>query len=127
MKTINTITQKLTLITGIIMGALILTTTVANAEPKNNHKKEAKKVVKKEIATAEAEILVQMEQAENLMDEFKALNVPTIKIFDTKDNLIYEGVVDNVDAIKDRKILSLIHKSDFLMSLENTSYYKLNE
>ena len=122
MKTLNNITKKLTLITGIAMGVLIMTTTLVNAEPTDKDK-----AAEAKVATLEAEVLAQLEEEENLLAEFKALNLPTIKIFDANDELIYEVTVDNIEDIKDKKVLSLIHQSDFLMSFENTSYYKLHK
>ena len=124
MKTLNSITRKVTLITGIAMGALIMTTTLANAEPNNKITKD--EIDKAKEATLEAEVLEQMQEEENLLAEFKALNAPMIKIFNANDELIYQGAVDNMEANEDKKLLSLIHQSDFLMSFENTSYYKLH-
>ena len=106
------------------MGALIMTTTLTNAEPANKMTND--KTAETKEATLQAEVLEQMKEEENLLAEFKALNVPTIKIIDANDELIYQGTVDNMEAIKDKKLISLIHRSDFLMSFENTSYYKLH-
>ena len=122
MKTLNIITKKLTLITGIAMGVLIMTTTLVNAEPTDKDK-----AAEAKVAAVEAEVLAQLEEEENLLAEFKAINLPTIKIFDSNDELIYEVTVDNIEDIKDKKVISLIHQSDFLMSFENTSYYKLHK
>ena len=122
MKTLKKIAKKLTLITGIAMGALIMTTALVNAEPTDKDK-----AAKTKVAAPEAEVLEQLEEEETLLAEFKALNLPTVKFFDSNDELIYEATVDNIEDIKDKKALSLIHQSDFLMSFENTSYYKLHK
>ena len=124
MKTLNSITKKLTLITGIAMGAIILTTTLATAEPIK--KEVTDKTAAAKEAALEAEVLVQLEEEENFLAEFKSLNLPTVKIFDANENLVYEATVDDVELIQDKKLLSLMHQSDFLMSFENTSYYKLH-
>ena len=125
MKTLGKIAKKTSLITGIALGALILATTLVNAETKgimtDDKITEAKKV-----AALEAEILVLMEAGDNLLDEFKVLNPPTVKIFDANNELIYEGTVDNNEMINNKKIITLLHQSDFLMKFENTSYYKLH-
>ena len=67
-----------------------------------------------------------MKDEDNYLAELKAFNKPMIKIFNENYELIYEGIVDNKEAIEDKQLLILIHKSDFLMSFENTSYYKLH-
>ena len=125
MKTLGKIAKKTSLITGIALGALILATTLVNAETKgimtDDKITEAKKV-----AALEAEILVLMEAGDNLLDEFKVLNPPTVKIFDANNELIYEGTVDNNEMINNKKIITLLHRSDFLMKFESTSYYKLH-
>ena len=125
MKTLNSITRKLALITGIAMGAIIMTTTLVNAGT-------AKKLVNDKNAEAkeaavEAEVLAQLEEEENFLAEFEATSLPTVKIFGSNDELIYEGTVNTFETIEDKELLSLIHRSDFLMSLENTSYYKLHK
>ena len=125
MKTLGRITKKTSLITGIALGALILATTFVNAATKgimtDDKITEAKKV-----AALEAEVLVLMEAGDNLLAEFNVLNPPTVKIFDANNELIYEGVVDNKEITDNKKIITLLHRSDFLMKFENTSYYKLH-
>lgn len=125
MKTLGRITKKTSLITGIALGALILATTFVNAATKgimtDDKITEAKKV-----AALEAEVLVLMEAGDNLLAEFNVLNPPTVKIFDGNNELIYEGVVDNKEITDNKKIITLLHRSDFLMKFENTSYYKLH-
>ena len=115
MKTFNIITKKPTLITGIAMGALILASTLAHADP-------IKKVTKEKTPEAEEAAL----EAEELLAAFESLDPPSVKIFNANDELIYEAVVEDIETTKDKKLLSLIHQSDFLMSYENTSYYKLS-
>ena len=124
MKKLNSITKKLTLITGIAMGALITTTSLVFAEPNSNTTKD--KTAEAKIAALEAEVLAQLEEEENVLAEFNDLNLPTVKIFNANDELIYETTVDDIKLIEDKKLLSLIHQSDFLMRFENTAYYKLN-
>ena len=125
MKTLGRITKKTSLITGIALGALILATTFVNAATKgimtDDKITEAKKV-----AALEAEVLVLMEAGDNLLAEFNVLNPPIVKIFDANNELIYEGVVDNKEITDNKKIITLLHRSDFLMKFENTSYYKLH-
>ena len=125
MKTLGRITKKTSLITGIALGALILATTFVNAATKgiitDDKITEAKKV-----AALEAEVLVLMEAGDSLLAEFNVLNPPTVKIFDANNELIYEGVVDNKEITDNKKIITLLHRSDFLMKFENTSYYKLH-
>ena len=105
------------------MGALIMITTLVNAEP--TKKTVTDKKAEAKVAALEAELLAQLEEEENLFAEFEALNLPTVKIFDANENLIYEAIIDDIEMIKDKKLLSLMHQSDFLMSFENTAYYKL--
>lgn len=124
MKKLKSITKKLTLITGIAMSALIMTTSLVFAEP--NRKTTKDKTAEAKIAALEAEVLAQLEEEENILAEFNDLNLPTVKIFNANDELIYETTVDDIELIEDKKLLSLIHQSDFLMRFENTAYYKLN-
>ncbi len=123
MKTINTITRKATLITGIVMGALILSTTFANASEVNKKEAKAKKASQTETVTQE--VLNQIELEDNIMAEFKALNLPTVKIFDANDNIVFEGKVKNINDIKEEKVVAKLLNCDFIMSLENTAYYRL--
>lgn len=125
MKTINNITKKLTLITGIMVGALLLSTNSVSADPTEKAKKDSTANTK--IEAVESAVLEYLEKEESLMLEFKALNKPTVKVFNHNDELVYEGFVKDMEDIKDKKLLSLLHKSDFLMRFENTSYYKLNQ
>ena len=106
------------------MGALILASTLGHADPIKKVIKD--KTTKAEEAALEAEVLKQLMKEENLPVAFEALNPPSVKIFDANDELIYEAIVDDIETTKDKKLLSLIHQSDFLMSYENTSYYKLS-
>ena len=115
MKTFNIITKKPTLIKGIAMGALILASMLAHADP-------IKKVTKDKTKEAEEVAL----ETEELLAAFESQDPSSVKIFDTNDELIYEAVVEDIETTKDKKLLSLIHQSDFLMSYENTSYYKLS-
>ena len=105
------------------MAALIISTTLVNAEPDKRILTDGAAEAK--VAALEAEVLAHLEEQESLLAEFEALNLPVVKIFDANDNLVYETIVDDIEMIKDKKLLSLIHQSDFLMSFENTSYYKL--
>ena len=123
MKTFNIITKKLTLIIGMVMGTLILASILAHADPIKKVAKDTTAV--NDEAALMVEILEQWEEEENLLAEFKALNPPTVKIFDANDELIYEAVVEDIETTEDKKLLLLINQSDFLMSYANTSYYKL--
>ena len=105
------------------MGTLILASTLAHADPIKKVAKDTTAVDSE--AALMAEILEQWEEEENLLAEFKALNPPTVKIFDANDELIYEAVVEDIETTEDKKLLLLINQSDFLMSYANTSYYKL--
>ncbi len=124
MKTFHKITRKITLVAGIVMGALIVSTSLVQAasekKPKNDKTYEAT------VAELEMEILEYLQEEEDLIAEFKALNLPTIKIFDANDELVFQATVDDINTIKDKKLRSLLYQSDFLMSFENTSYYKLH-
>ena len=124
MKTFNKITRKVTLITGIVMGALIISTSLVQAEPEKKPKTD--KAYEIAIAELEVEILEYLQEEDDLIAEFKALNPPTIKIFNAEDELVFQTIVDDINTIKDEKLRSLIYQSDFLMSFENTSYYKLH-
>ncbi|MCG8320182.1 MAG: hypothetical protein MI921_11810 [Cytophagales bacterium] len=124
MKTLFNINRKLASITGIVMGALVMTTTLANAAADSTMIDD--KIFAAKIAALEAEVLAKMKDEDNYLAELKAFNKPMIKIFNENYELIYEGIVDNKEAIEDKQLLILIHKSDFLMSFENTSYYKLH-
>ena len=124
MKTLDKINRKLTLITGILMGLLVLNSTLAIAATEG--KLTDDKSSASEVAIVEAEVLEQMEEEKNLLAEIKAFNEPMIKIFDANDELIYQAAVNSKEDINDQQLLTLIHKSDFLMSFENTSYYKLH-
>ena len=125
MKKLQNITKRIKLITGIAMGALIITSTLASAEPHNKTPKD--EVAETNIKALEAEVLAQLEEDELILAEFEQLNVPMVKIFNANDELVYEAVVDDFEMIKDQKLLSLMHKSDFLMNFENVSYYQLGE
>ncbi len=125
MKKINTITRKVTLATSILFGTLLFSSTIANANPTN--KNEEKKEATSEATIVEAEVMDYLENEDSFVAMFKALNAPTVKVFDKNDALIFSGKVADLNNIKDKKVLSVIHKSDFLMQLDNTAYYKLQQ
>ncbi len=125
MKKINTITRKATLISGILFGALLFTSTAFAADPEN--KKDSKKTTSTETSAIEAEVLDYLEAEDNSLAMFKALNAPTVKVFDHNDELIFTGKVADLNNIKDKKALSMIHKSDLVMKLDNTAFYKLQQ
>ena len=123
MKKSNNITGKLKLITGIAMGALIMVSSLANAEP--NHKTKKDEATEAKVAALEAEVLEQLEKEEDVLTEFDHLSLPMVKVFDANNELIYEAVMDDIEMIQDKKLLSFIHRSDLLMNFENISYYQL--
>ena len=125
MKKLNNIIKKVTLLTGIAMGALIMTTTLANAKDSND--KTGDKTAKAKIAALEAEVLAQLEAPENVLAAFEYLSPPTVKIFNANEELIHEAVVEDIELIQDKKLLSLIHQSDLLMKFENTAYYRMSK
>ncbi len=124
MKTIIKNTKKLALATGLILAAAF-TTEIATANSTSEVKKDSTSNAK--VATIESEVLEILEKEESLMLEFKSLNQPTIKVFNQKDELIYEGNAKSKDDIKDKTVLALLLKSDFLMRNGNTSYYKISK
>ncbi len=125
MKTIIKNTKKLALVTGLILASTLTSNiTSASTTPANLEKDSTANA---KSATIEAEVLEYLEKEETLMLEFKSLNQPTIKVFNHNDELIYEGNAKSKDDIKDKKVLALLLKSDFLMRNGNTSYYKINK
>ena len=125
MKKLNNIIKEVTLLTGIAMSALIMTTTLASAEPDNDKVRD--KTVEAEVTALKAEVLAQLEATENVLAEFEHLTPPTVKIFNANQELIYEKVVEDIELINDKKLLSLIHQSDLLMKFENTAYYRMGK
>ncbi|MDN5212079.1 hypothetical protein QQ020_08450 [Fulvivirgaceae bacterium BMA12] len=125
MKTFHKITRKITLVAGIVMGALIISTSLVQAASEKKPKTD--KTYEATVAELEIEILEYLQEEEDLIAEFKALNLPTIKIFDANDELVFQATVDDINTIKDKKLRSLLYQSDFLMSFENTSYYRLHD
>ena len=105
------------------MGALIMVSSLANAEP--NHKTKKDEATEAKVAALEAEVLEQLEKEEDVLAEFDHLSLPMVKVFDANNELIYEAVVDDIEMIQDKKLLSFIHRSDLLMNFENISYYQL--
>ena len=50
-----------------------------------------------------------------------------ITIYDSSDGLVYDGLVRDVDNIKDENLKKLLSKSDFLMSNQIADYYIITD
>ena len=50
-----------------------------------------------------------------------------ITIYDSSEGLVYDGLVRDVDNIKDENLKKLLSKSDFLMSNQITDYYIITD
>ncbi len=50
-----------------------------------------------------------------------------ITIYDSIEGLVYDGLVRDVDNIKDENLKKLLSKSDFLMSNQITDYYIITD
>ncbi len=122
MKALKTITNKIVLTTGTALGILLLTTTMLNAKPVMTEKDSTNVYTEIELIEMEVEEILEMESNEILID-LNLFQEPMIKIYDNNDVLIYEGIDhEGMDA----RIKGLIYQSDFIMSHENTTFYKLN-
>ncbi len=124
MKTLKTITNKILLATGIVLGIIIITTTISNAEPIAN-KNDSTKTKEKSIEMVEMEVLELLEnESDEILAELNLIQEPTIKIYDNNDVLIYAG---NDEEGMDASVKVLLHQSDVIMRQNQTTYYKLNQ
>ena len=50
-----------------------------------------------------------------------------VTIFNSDDELVYDVLVRDVQNIKDKNLLKILEKSDFIMSNQITNYYILSK
>ncbi len=48
------------------------------------------------------------------------------KIYDGQDNLVHEATLLKNEVSKDKKLSKLLHKSDLVMKMGSTQYFKIN-
>ena len=122
MKTIRVTVKKVVIIVGVIMGLLILLVFSARAHsntPENDLRYKSE-VVKIQQATRDLAL-----QKELDCRQFK--NKKLFKIYDDDENLLYQAEVNTNQEIKDMKLVKYLHRSDLVVNLNHTSFYRLSK
>ena len=105
--------KKAAIIAGIFVAALTIKTHAAgNGKAKEQNASAASLYHALEVELIEEYLADQVEEAPE---------IETVKIFDSEDRLVYEGLQES------EKGKSLIRKADFLMVCNHVSYYRIGE
>ncbi len=123
MKTINVITKRLIVIVGIIMAILILL--VFNAKAAGIDKPERDLRFKSEVLKIEKTAVdYELHKEQRFTgDEDKKV----FKFFDKEENLIGQWEIHTDKIARNKKLMAYLHRSDLIMNLGNTSFYRLSK
>ena len=112
--------QTLRTLTFIALVMLIAVVKLSAAES-NVDTLKAKKEVSKEEAVMIEDLLKSLEDT----DEFFAESVPTVEVYNARDELVFTGTQQSWETQKAAEIASLKIKAELLFELEGTSVYKI--
>lgn len=103
--------------------AILLGSTSVFAISNPTSKKESKE---NSFSISEAEINEILSSLEDNETEWLEDEI-TYQIFDSEDNLIMEKVIQRNAPVNNEKLVKLLAQSDFIMTYNNSSYYRLSE